>query len=61
MGVRWGMFYANRLCARTLGLGEEGVVRISFVHCIVPRVYVLMADNTLEEVDRIIEHLKTVI
>jgi hypothetical protein len=28
------MFYANRLCEETLSLGEEGVVRISFVHCI---------------------------
>lgn len=55
------MFYANRLCEGTLGLGEEGVVRISFVHCIVPLKRELIPDNTLDEVDRIIEHLKTVI
>jgi selenocysteine lyase/cysteine desulfurase len=61
IGVRWGMFYANRLCERTLGLGEEGVIRISFVHCSSPKRDRLTVDNTLEEVDRIIDHLKTLI
>jgi len=49
-GVRWGMFYANRLCVGPLRLGPEGVVRISFVHY-----------NTVDEVYRIIEGLKEVI
>lgn len=29
---RWGGFYSNRLVHELLGLGEEGVVRISMVH-----------------------------
>lgn len=32
VGIRWGMFYSNRLCGETLGLGGEGVVRVSLVH-----------------------------
>ncbi|CAD6443530.1 5b789882-37ed-414c-a0ae-0b54bac1272c [Sclerotinia trifoliorum] len=44
VGIRWGMFYSNRLCGEVLGLGEEGVVRVSLVHY-----------NSLEEVNRLIE------
>ena len=31
-GIRWGAFYANRLVEDFLGLGVEGVVRVSMVH-----------------------------
>jgi selenocysteine lyase/cysteine desulfurase len=31
-GFRWGAFYSNRLVHEVLGLGEQGVVRISMVH-----------------------------
>lgn len=31
-GVRWGHFYSKRLVDGLLGLGEEGVVRVSCVH-----------------------------
>ncbi|KAF2834065.1 PLP-dependent transferase [Patellaria atrata CBS 101060] len=30
--LRWGHFYSKRLCDEVLGLGEEGVVRVSLVH-----------------------------
>lgn len=30
-GFRWGAFYSNRLCD-FMGLGKEGVVRVSMVH-----------------------------
>ena len=29
---RWGSFYSNRLAHELLGLGSDGVVRISMVH-----------------------------
>lgn len=29
---RWGTFYSDRLVRETLGLGKEGVVRVSMVH-----------------------------
>ncbi|PQE03132.1 aminotransferase class-v protein [Rutstroemia sp. NJR-2017a BBW] len=32
IGIRWGAFYSNRLCEEVLGLGKEGVVRVSMVH-----------------------------
>lgn len=32
VGFRWGAFYSNRLVSEVLGLGEEGVVRVSMVH-----------------------------
>jgi selenocysteine lyase/cysteine desulfurase len=32
MGIRWGEFYSNRLIEEVLGLGEDGVVRVSIVH-----------------------------
>lgn len=32
VGIRWGMFYSNRLCKDVLGCGDQGVVRVSFVH-----------------------------
>lgn len=31
-GIRWGHFYSKRLVDEVLGLGEEGVVRVSIVH-----------------------------
>ncbi len=31
-GIRWGHFYSKRLVDEVLGLGEEGVVRVSMVH-----------------------------
>lgn len=31
-GCRWGHFYSKRLLEEVLGLGEEGVVRVSLVH-----------------------------
>jgi selenocysteine lyase/cysteine desulfurase len=31
-GFRWGSFYSNRLVEDFLGLGTEGVVRVSMVH-----------------------------
>lgn len=31
-GFRWGAFYSNRLVEDVLGLGKEGVVRVSMVH-----------------------------
>ncbi|KAG0648053.1 Cysteine desulfurase ustD [Hyphodiscus hymeniophilus] len=32
MGIRWGAFYSNRLVEEVLGLGGDGVVRVSMVH-----------------------------
>jgi selenocysteine lyase/cysteine desulfurase len=32
MGIRWGAFYSNRLIEEVLGLGKDGVVRVSMVH-----------------------------
>jgi len=32
MGIRWGKFYSNRLVENVLGLGKDGVVRVSMVH-----------------------------
>ncbi|KAH7065653.1 pyridoxal phosphate-dependent transferase [Paraphoma chrysanthemicola] len=31
-GFRWGHFYSKRLCDELLGLGPEGVTRVSMVH-----------------------------
>lgn len=31
-GFRWGAFYSNRLVNEFLGLGKDGVVRVSMVH-----------------------------
>ena len=50
LGVRYGHFYAHRLCA-AMGLDPaDGVVRTSLVHY-----------NTLEEVERLIEFFETVL
>ena len=50
IGIRFGDFYAKRLI-EDLGLDKQGgVVRVSMVHY-----------NTLEEVDRLIEALETVL
>ena len=32
MGIRWGVFYSNRLVEEVLGLSKDGVVRVSMVH-----------------------------
>jgi selenocysteine lyase/cysteine desulfurase len=32
VGIRWGGFYSNRLVEEVLGLGSDGVVRVSMVH-----------------------------
>lgn len=32
MGIRWGGFYSVRLLEEILGLGKDGVVRVSMVH-----------------------------
>jgi selenocysteine lyase/cysteine desulfurase len=32
VGIRWGKFYSNRLVEEVLGLGKDGVVRVSMVH-----------------------------
>jgi len=44
MGIRWGAFYSNRLVEDVLGLGKDGVVRVSMVHY-----------NTLNEVKQLLE------
>lgn len=31
-GIRWGSFYSNRLIRGSLGLGPEGIIRVSMVH-----------------------------
>ncbi|KAK7457360.1 2-isopropylmalate synthase [Colletotrichum acutatum] len=31
-GIRWGHFFSKRLAEKILGLGEDGVVRVSLVH-----------------------------
>ena len=50
LAVRWGHFYAPR-AVRALGLPEDdGIVRVSMVHY-----------NTLDEVDRLIEALDSVL
>ncbi|QSZ34065.1 hypothetical protein DSL72_005653 [Monilinia vaccinii-corymbosi] len=45
LGIRWGMFYSNRLVKDVLGVkGGDGIVRVSMVHY-----------NNIEEVKRLIE------
>ncbi|POR36536.1 Uncharacterized protein TPAR_03246 [Tolypocladium paradoxum] len=48
--IRWGAFYSNRLVRDTLGLDEQGVVRVSMAHY-----------NTLDEVIGLIRALEMVI
>lgn len=31
-GIRWGHFYSKRLVDEVVGVGDEGVVRVSMVH-----------------------------
>ncbi|KUI57852.1 putative cysteine desulfurase [Cytospora mali] len=45
-GFRWGAFYSNRLVNEFLGLGKDGVVRVSMVHY-----------NTVDEVKAFIDVL----
>ncbi|KAH8712020.1 aminotransferase-like protein [Phaeosphaeriaceae sp. PMI808] len=49
-GIRWGHFYSKRLCDDILGLGQEGVVRVSIVHY-----------NTEAEIRGLIDVLKKVL
>ncbi|KAH6854595.1 pyridoxal phosphate-dependent transferase [Chaetomium sp. MPI-CAGE-AT-0009] len=50
VGFRWGAFYSERLVGEVLGLGGEGVVRVSMVHY-----------NTVEEVKGLIALLEKVL
>ncbi|KAK4142638.1 putative cysteine desulfurase [Dichotomopilus funicola] len=50
VGIRWGSFYSERLAKEVLGLGEDGVVRVSMVHY-----------NTVEEVKTLIGLLEKVL
>ena len=49
-GIRWGHFYSKRLVEEVLGLGEEGVVRVSMVHY-----------NTEEEIKGLVDILDKVL
>ncbi|KAJ4299597.1 hypothetical protein N0V90_004843 [Kalmusia sp. IMI 367209] len=49
-GFRWGHFYSKRLCDEVLGLGPEGVVRVSMVHY-----------NTEDEIRGLVEVLKKIL
>lgn len=49
-GFRWGAFYSNRLVENVLGLGKEGVVRVSMVHY-----------NTAEEIKAFVKKLDEVV
>lgn len=49
-GFRWGHFYSKRLCDEVLGLGPEGVTRVSMVHY-----------NTEEEIQGLVDILKKVL
>ena len=49
-GVRWGHFYSKRLVEEVLGLGGEGVVRVSLCHY-----------NTVEEVEAFVGVLDEVL
>jgi len=50
MGIRWGAFYSNRLVEEVLGLGKDGVVRVSMVHY-----------NTLDEVKQLVGYFDQVL
>ncbi|KAE9372075.1 PLP-dependent transferase [Stipitochalara longipes BDJ] len=50
MGIRWGAFYSNRLLEEVLGLGKDGVVRVSMVHY-----------NTLDEVKQLLGYFDQVL
>jgi len=50
MGIRWGGFYSVRLLEEVLGLGKDGVVRVSMVHY-----------NTLDEVKRLLGYFDQVL
>ncbi|KAF2027158.1 PLP-dependent transferase [Setomelanomma holmii] len=49
-GFRWGHFYSKRLCDEVLGLGPEGVTRVSMVHY-----------NTEDDIWGLVEVLKKVL
>jgi selenocysteine lyase/cysteine desulfurase len=49
-GFRWGHFYSKRLCDEVLGLGPEGVARVSMVHY-----------NTEDEIRELVEVLQKVL
>ncbi|KAG5660848.1 hypothetical protein KAF25_002491 [Fusarium avenaceum] len=50
VGIRWGHFFSKRLAEKTLGLSDDGVIRVSLVHY-----------NTVEEVHEIIAALEKVL
>lgn len=47
---RWGHFYSKRLCDEVLGLGPEGVIRVSMVHY-----------NTEEEIQSLVKLLEKIL
>lgn len=49
-GFRWGHFYSKRMCDELLGLGPEGVTRVSMVHY-----------NTEDEIHGLVEVLEKVL
>lgn len=49
-GFRWGHFYSKRLCDEILGVGPEGVTRVSAVHY-----------NTEEEIRGLVDVLEKVL
>lgn len=49
-GFRFGHFYSKRLCDEVLGLGPEGVVRVSMVHY-----------NTEDEIKGLVEMFKKIL
>jgi selenocysteine lyase/cysteine desulfurase len=67
MGIRWGLFYSNRLAEEVVGLGKDGVVRVSMVHYNtrkfnMPDSFWLSADKRLvEEVKRLIGYFDEVL
>ena len=50
LGMRWGHVYSKRLCDEVLGLGPEGIVRVSMVHY-----------NTEDEARKVVEVFEKVL
>ena len=67
MGIRWGGFYSNRLMEEVLGLGKDGVVRVSMVHyntckLTIPKVRYFSADeNIVDEVKQLLGYFDQVL
>ncbi|KAI1130229.1 aminotransferase class-V [Nemania abortiva] len=47
IGIRWGAFYSDRLVNKLLGLGDDGIVRVSMAHY-----------NSMDEVNAFIDAMK---